>query len=122
MAAYQKALAVRNMPVSWPVSWLAPSACDPVFHLFAVSIDFAALGTTRTAVMAGLKARGIGSQVHYVPVHRQPFWQTHALAQRDLPNADRFYLNTLSLPLYADMSDDDPERVIAALSEVLDGV
>jgi len=114
VAAYQAALAVTNIPVNWKCS-----EHDTVFHLFAVNIDFAALGTTRTTVMAGLRERGIGTQVHYAPVHRQPYWQTRALAQRDLPGADRFYQNTLSLPLYADMADDDPARVIQALSEVL---
>jgi UDP-4-amino-4,6-dideoxy-N-acetyl-beta-L-altrosamine transaminase len=112
--AYQAAIAVANIPVNWK-----PSEHDTVFHLFALNIDFAALGTTRTAVMAGLRDRGIGTQVHYAPVHRQPWWQTKALGQRDLPGADRFYQNTLSLPLYADMADDDPARVIQALSEVL---
>jgi len=57
--------------------------------------------------------------VHYIPVHRQPYWQKHALGQRELPGADRYYRNTLSLPLFADMAGDDPARVIAALSEVL---
>ena len=112
--AYQEALTAANIPVNWKYS-----EHDTVFHLFAVNIDFAALGTTRTAVMAGLRERGIGTQVHYAPVHRQPYWQTRALAPRALPGADRFYQNTLSLPLYADMTDDDPARVIAALSEVL---
>lgn len=112
--AYQDALAAANIPVNWKYS-----EHDTVFHLFAVNIDFAALGTTRAKVMAGLRDRGIGTQVHYTPVHRQPYWQTRALAQRALPDADRFYQNTLSLPLYADMADDDPARVISALSEVL---
>ena len=112
--AYQAALEATNIPVNWK-----SSEHDTVFHLFAVNIDFAGLGTTRAAVMAGLRERGIGTQVHYIPVHRQPWWQTHALAQRELPGADRFYQNTLSLPLYADMSDDDPARVIEALREVL---
>ena len=112
--AYQTALAAANIPVSW-----MPSEHDTVFHLFAVNIDFAALGTTRARVMAGLRERGIGTQVHYAPVHRQPYWQTRALAQRELPGADRFYQNTLSLPLYADMADDDPARVIRALKDVL---
>ena len=116
--AYQVALRTRQVPVMWT----PPTACDPVFHLFAVQIDFAALGTTRAAVMEGLKSRGIGSQVHYIPVHRQPYWQKRALHQRNLPEADRFYLNTLSLPLYAEMSDDDPGRVITSLSEVLHGL
>lgn len=114
VAAYQAALAAANIPVGW-----TSSIHDTVFHLFAVNIDFKALGTTRAKVMAGLRERGIGTQVHYAPVHRQPYWQTRALVPRDLPGADRFYRNTLSLPLYADMADDDPARVISALSEVL---
>ena len=119
VSAYERALTAAQLPVAW-----TPVAADeaPTFHLFAVTIDFAALGTTRSAVMAGLKERGIGSQVHYIPVHRQPYWREHALGRRDLPNADRYYETTLSLPLYADMSDDDPARVVDALREVLNGL
>lgn len=113
---YQQALGASNIPVVWA----APQATDtPVFHLFAVAIDFEGLGTTRAAVMGALKERGIGSQVHYIPVHRQPYWARNALGQRDLPGADRFYAQTLSLPLYADMNDEDPARVIAALQAIL---
>ncbi len=112
---YHQALTASNLPVRWA----PPVGQQPTFHLFAISIDFEALSTTRTAVMQGLRARGIGSQVHYIPVHRQPWWQTRALSQRELPGADRYYKTTLSLPLYADMSDDDPARVVEALAEVL---
>ena len=117
VAAYQAELARANLPVAWTAT-----QDDVVFHLFAVTIDFAALGTTRSAVIQGLRDRGIGSQVHYIPVHRQPWWQRHALGQRELPGADAYYRNTLSLPLFADMADDDPARVIAALSEVINGL
>jgi len=113
---YHEALSATNLPVRWT----PPEGQKPTFHLFAVSIDFKALGTTRTAVVKGLRDRGIGSQVHYIPVHRQPYWQTRALAQRELPGADRYYQTTLSLPLFADMDDGDPARVVAALREVLD--
>ncbi|ESQ77283.1 UDP-4-amino-4,6-dideoxy-N-acetyl-beta-L-altrosamine transaminase [Asticcacaulis sp. AC402] len=116
VAEYQKALAATNLPVRWTP---AAQGTDPVFHLFAVNIDFAAVGLTRAQVIAGLRERGIGTQVHYIPVHRQPHWQTHALAQRDLLGADQFYQSTLSLPLYADMADDDPQRAIQVLQEVL---
>ncbi|MBW8881997.1 MAG: DegT/DnrJ/EryC1/StrS family aminotransferase, partial [Asticcacaulis sp.] len=116
VAGYQKALAGANIPVTWTPP--SPDS-DPVFHLFAVTIDFAAIGLTRSQVMQGLRERGIGTQVHYIPVHRQPYWQTHALGGRDLPGADQFYQSTLSLPLFADMADDDPARVIQALQEVV---
>lgn len=116
VAAYQAALAQTNLPVAW-----TPPAegDDPVLHLFAPRIDFAAVGKTRAEVMAALRERGIGTQVHYIPVHRQPYWQTRQLSARDLPGADEFYRSTLSLPLYPDMSDADPARVIEALKEVL---
>ena len=116
VAAYQAALAQSPLPVSW----MPPAAGDdPVFHLFAPRIDFAAAGQTRTEVMAGLRERGIGTQVHYIPVHRQPYWQTRQLSPRELPGADAFYRETLSLPLYPDMADKDPARVVKALKEVL---
>jgi UDP-4-amino-4,6-dideoxy-N-acetyl-beta-L-altrosamine transaminase len=116
VGAYRKALGASNLPVCWA----APDH-DPVFHLFAVAIDFAALGLTREAVMAGLRDRGIGTQVHYIPAPDMPYWRKHALGQRPLPGAAAFYAATLSLPLYPDMSDDDPARVVAALKEALHG-
>ncbi len=116
VAAYQAALAQTHLPVIWT----APRpGDDPVFHLFAPGIDFAAVGKTRTEVMAALRERGIGTQVHYIPVHRQPYWQTRQLSPRALPGADAFYRSTLSLPLYPDMADSDPARVVEALKEVL---
>ncbi len=115
--AYQKALSAYQMDALWTQA--PDDGTDPVYHLFAVRIDFANLNTTRQQVMAELRAEGIGSQVHYIPVHRQPYWQTRALGQRALPGADAYYATTLSLPLYADMSDNDPARVVEALRKVL---
>ncbi len=115
--AYQDALAERGMSALWTA--FPDEGTDPVYHLFAVRLDFKNLGIKRTEVMRQLRERGIGSQVHYIPVHRQPYWQKHAVGQRELPGADGYYEGTLSLPLFADMSDDDPERVVEALREVL---
>ena len=95
-----------------------PPACDPALHLFIVLIDFAAAGLTRAEVMAALAARGIGSQVHYIPVHRQPYYRER-YGDIDLPGADAYYARCLSLPLYPGMADDDPDRVVEALAEVL---
>jgi UDP-4-amino-4,6-dideoxy-N-acetyl-beta-L-altrosamine transaminase len=103
-----------------PVVRLAarPPWSDPALHLLAVLIDFAAAGRTRAEVMAALKARGIGSQVHYIPVHRQPYYAArYGLA--DLPGADAWYARCLSLPLYPAMDDADVDRVAAALAETL---
>ena len=92
--------------------------CSPAWHLAVALIDFAALGTTRTAVMTALKERGIGTQVHYVPVHRQPYYASR-YQSKFLPGADAYYARCLSLPLFPAMSEDDVGRVIEELTEVL---
>ncbi len=94
--------------------------CDPCRHLYPVLIDFEGLGTHRAAVMRALQAEGIGTQVLYIPVHRQPYYRCLAPAP-NLPGADEYYRRTLSLPFYAGMADDDPDRVVEALRRVLRG-
>ena len=93
---------------------------QPCWHLMSVQIDFAAAGLSRKAVMDRLRARGIGTQVHYIPVHRQPWWRAKS-PELELPGADAYYAGTLSLPLYPAMTDFDVDRVARALAEVLGG-
>ncbi|WP_291297154.1 UDP-4-amino-4,6-dideoxy-N-acetyl-beta-L-altrosamine transaminase [Elioraea sp.] len=95
-----------------------PEGCTPGWHLYAVRIDFAACGRRRGAVMRALRERGIGSQVHYVPVPWQPYWRNRQPVPA-LPGAEHYYARTLSLPLYPGMDDGDPTRVVTALAEVL---
>ena len=59
--------------------------------------------------MRGLAARGIGSQVHYIPVYRQPYFATRYGPQR-LPGAETYYAHALSLPLFAGMAEEDGGR------------
>lgn len=92
--------------------------CRPAWHLCAVRIDFAAAGRSRAQVMADLRARGIGTQVHYIPVHRQPYWRRR-YGDLALPGADEHYARTLSLPLFPAMADTDVERVVTALAAAL---
>jgi len=94
--------------------------CSPAWHLYVVLIDFAAAGIDRAALMRGLADAGIGSQVHYIPVHRQPYYRERYGA-RDLPGAMRFYERALSLPLYPAMADSDVDRVVEALAGALAG-
>jgi len=95
-----------------------PIWSDPVLHLMVALIDLDAAGRSRAEVMAGLKDRGIGSQVHYIPVHRQPYYAAR-YGVADLPGADAWYVRCLSLPLYPSLEDADVDRVAGALAEVL---
>ena len=112
---YQAALA----PLSPLVRIAARSAwSDPVLHLMCVLIDFEAAGVTRRQVVEGLRERGIGSQVHYIPVHRQPYYRAR-YGELHLPGAEGWYARCLSLPLYPGMADEDVARVAEALGAVL---
>lgn len=88
------------------------------WHLYVVLIDFAALGVTRADVMRQLAAEGIGTQVHYLPVHRQPYYRDMSPAG-SLAGADRYYARALSLPLFPGMENSDVMRVSSTLLRVL---
>lgn len=91
---------------------------NAALHLYAVLIDFAAIGKSRAQVVAELKAKGVGTQVHYLPVHRQPYYRD-LYGALDLPGANSYYERQLSIPLYPDMTDNDVTRVVDALRAVL---
>ena len=88
------------------------------WHLYPVLIDFEALGLSRDTVMARLRAAGIGTQVHYLPVAWQPYYRRR-YGDGALPGAARYYARTLSLPLFPGMADGDVERVVTALGMAL---
>ncbi|MGE0734855.1 MAG: UDP-4-amino-4,6-dideoxy-N-acetyl-beta-L-altrosamine transaminase [Alphaproteobacteria bacterium] len=103
-------------PIVRPVP--RPAGQQGGWHLYGVAIDFARAGVSRAELMRRLRATGIGTQVHYIPVHRQPYYRRRygALA---LPDADAYYARCLSLPLYPAMTDADAARVAAALAAAL---
>lgn len=90
----------------------------PVWHLYVVLIDFAATGRSRACFMRDLHDKGIGSQVHYIPVHHQPYYRNR-YGKITMPGADQYYERCLSLPLFPDMNDEDVFRVVEALSSII---
>ncbi|MGA0605864.1 UDP-4-amino-4,6-dideoxy-N-acetyl-beta-L-altrosamine transaminase [Phenylobacterium sp. VNQ135] len=114
-SAYREALAPLA-PLVRPAA--QPAWSDPVLHLMTVLIDFEAAGRTRLQVVEALRARGVGSQVHYIPVHRQPYYRDR-YGDLDLPGAEAWYARCLSLPLYPGMEDADVARVVEALQAAL---
>ncbi len=92
----------------------------PAWHLYVVLIDFAAAGISRGKLMERLRADGIGTQVHYLPLHLQPYYRRR-YGDLDLPGARAYYERALSLPLFPAMADADVERVAAALTRAIGG-
>ncbi len=86
-------------------------------HLYSLLIDFAALDTTRAKFMTELKARGIGSQVHYIPVHTQPYYRQR-YGNMKMPGAEAYYARCLSIPMFPAMTDADVRRVAGEISSL----
>jgi len=93
---------------------------DAAWHLYIALIDFAALGLDRANLMRRLSAQGIGTQVHYFPVYRQPYYKAKH-PSLNLPGAEHYYRRCLSLPLYPTMSTDDVTRVVSAIKRAIKG-
>src|SRR5258706_5214902 len=88
------------------------------WHIYVVKIDFAAAKTERSDLMRALGSEGIGTQVHYIPVHRQPYYAARYGAL-SLPGAESYHASTLTLPLHAGMEEADVARVVDALKRHL---
>ncbi len=87
--------------------------CDSNFHLYVALFDFANMGLTRAEFMFRLRNQGIQTQVHYIPVHTQPFYQNQFKTRwGDCPQAESYYQKCLSLPLFSAMTDEDVDQVI----------
>jgi dTDP-4-amino-4,6-dideoxygalactose transaminase len=82
-----------------------------------VQIDFDTIGMSRGRLVRELAKHGVGTQVHYIPVYRQPYY-AERYGDLHLPGAEAYYASCLSLPLFADMTPDDAARVVSALAEI----
>lgn len=113
--AYDRAFALNDGPIR-PIG-RSPIAARTGWHLYILLIEFERVGKSRRQVMAELRAKGVGTQVHYIPVHSQPYY-VERYGRHSLPGAEAFYSRCLSLPLYPAMTDDEVERVTGAVLDV----
>ena len=116
LAASYDALLHQLAPAITPLKRTVGVAA--AWHLYVALIDFAAIGVERSALMRRLASQGIGTQVHYFPVYRQPYYRAQN-PTLSLPGADEYYRRALSLPLYPTMSTDDVTRVVCALKRAI---
>ena len=116
VTAYNKAFtAVQHLTIPYE----SPD-CESNFHLYVLKIDFSALGISRRELVGKLESEGIRTQVHYIPVHLQPYYQRHfGTGPGDCPEAEKYYDKCLSLPLYPAMDDQDVEKVIGKVCSLV---
>ena len=106
----------RSLPVVTP--WQHPDGYS-AFHLYVIRVAGGGEHERRRRVFEGLRNRGIGVNVHYIPVHTQPYYQQLGFAPGDFPASEAYYAEAISLPMYPTMSEAEQDQVVAALGEAL---
>jgi dTDP-4-amino-4,6-dideoxygalactose transaminase len=109
--------ALVNLPLILPADDVDGGSHS--WHLFVIRLQNDAR-MNRDELIQFLSDKGIGTSVHYIPLHRQPYWRDRYQLTNDMfPEADKAYLSMVSIPLYTAMLDEQQDRVIHALHEAL---
>jgi UDP-4-amino-4,6-dideoxy-N-acetyl-beta-L-altrosamine transaminase len=115
-------LRIPALPEKWHELAFTISPDKVSWHLYTVQIDFAKIAKSRTAVMHQLRESGIGTQVLYIPVYLQPWYQQqYGYAVGKCPAAEAYYAQALSLPLYPAMEDFEVEKVVQQVIDLANG-
>lgn len=114
-AAYNHAL--KDLPITTP--WQNPTVYSS-YHLYPIRVKAASLtNITQRQVYEGLRTMGIAVNLHYIPVHRHPYYEAIGFKAGDFPEAELFHKEAISLPIYPGLSSSDQTHVIQTLNSVL---
>ncbi|MGQ5522531.1 UDP-4-amino-4,6-dideoxy-N-acetyl-beta-L-altrosamine transaminase [Chitinimonas sp. PSY-7] len=116
--ARRRALAARydqllaGLPLQLPTR---QAGAESAWHLYVVRLQLDRIGQTHRNVFEALRAGGIGVNVHYIPVHLQPYYAALGFQPGDFPEAERYYAEAISLPMYAGLTDAQQDDVVVQL-------
>ena len=111
---YDRLLA--DLPVVTP--WQHPDSYSGL-HLYVIRLRLEGLSISHRQAFEALRAQGIGVNLHYIPVHTQPYYQQMGFNDGDFPESERYYGEAISLPMFQTLTDAQQDRVIEVLAEVL---
>ena len=111
---YDKYLADINVTLPWQ----HPNACS-AWHLYIIRLQREKISKTHRQVFEALREQGIGVNLHYIPVHTQPYYQRLGFVEGDFPLAETYYEEAITLPIYPGLSKMNQDRVISHLSAIL---
>ncbi|MCE5234350.1 MAG: UDP-4-amino-4,6-dideoxy-N-acetyl-beta-L-altrosamine transaminase [Mizugakiibacter sp.] len=100
------------LPVTVP--WQHPDGYSGM-HLYVIRLRLDRIGRSHREVFDAMRASGIGVNLHYIPVHTQPYYQRLGFKPGDYPEAERYYAEAISLPMFPTMSEEQQDDVVAAL-------
>jgi UDP-4-amino-4,6-dideoxy-N-acetyl-beta-L-altrosamine transaminase len=107
---------LAKLPVVTP--WQHPNTISGL-HLYVIRLRLGEMHRTHRQVFDALRAKGIGVNLHYIPVYRQPYYECMGFAPTDFPEAERFYAEALSLPMFPQLSDTNQRLVCEKLAEAV---
>lgn len=105
---------LANIPVVKP--WQSED-CYGSFHLYVIRLKLGEIKRTHRQVYRALQAAGIGVNLHYIPVYRQPYYEQMGFNEGYCPQAERYYSEAISIPIYPGLTETQQDRVVAALCE-----
>ena len=107
---------LNGLPIRTP--YCLPEA-NPSWHLYIVRLDLDRVKKSKQEIFAGMKEHGVMLNLHYIPVHLQPYYRELGFGDGDFPVSEQYYREALTLPLYYDLTDAQQDKIIAALRDVL---
>jgi dTDP-4-amino-4,6-dideoxygalactose transaminase len=99
--------------------WQHPDSYSGL-HLYVIRLQLEKLRSSHRQVFESLREQGIGVNLHYIPVHTQPYYQRMGFQIGDFPEAERYYREAISLPMFQTMTEQQQDEVIAALHKALE--
>lgn len=111
---YDKLLA--KLPITIP--WQHPDSYSGL-HLYVVRLQLNRISHSHREVFASLRGQGIGVNLHYIPVHTQPYYRCKGFKLGDYPHAENYYCEAISLPMYQTLTDEQQDKVVSALKIAL---
>ena len=109
-------LALQKLPLILP--WQHPDSYSS-FHLYVIRLKPNEISKTHRQIFEELRSQGIGVNLHYIPVHMHPYYQRLGFKKGDFPQAEQYYQEAISLPMYSALSDEDQDRVISVLEKTV---
>lgn len=107
---------LENLPVTVP--WQAPGT-NSAMHLYVIRLQRDKVTKSHRKVFESLREQGVGVNLHYIPVHTQPYYRQMGFREGDYPQAELYYNEAISLPIYPRLSLVDQDKVVWALSQTL---
>ena len=109
---------LKELPLRTPYQ---DEATNPSWHIYIIRVDFTKVTLSKREIFARMRDRGIALNLHYIPVHTQPYYQNLGFKKGDFPVSERYYEEAITLPLYYDLTDEQQDQIIQALKAVLQG-